>query len=187
MLQSLLEDRFRLRVHLEPRETPVYFLTVAEPNPKLRPVKEGDCVPIDLFQAVQGPPARSEPDEAHSAPKQCEGKHMGPSPNGTALDLYGWTMSEFATKPLASYAGRPVIDNTGLQGRFNLHVEFDPRPPQGGSVRLNGEEVAPGDSTESFGVSIFTALRKQLGLKLTAGTAPLDVIVVDHVERPSEN
>jgi uncharacterized protein (TIGR03435 family) len=70
-----------------------------------------------------------------------------------------------------------------------MHLEFDPRPREQKTVLLNGEEVATlsDDSTGSFGITIFTALRKQLGLELTPGTAPLDVIVVDHVERPSAN
>jgi uncharacterized protein (TIGR03435 family) len=186
MLQSLLEDRFRLKIHLEPRETPVYFLTVATPSPKLRPMREDECFPIDLFQVVEGPRTGPDPDEPHSAPKQCDGVRMSPSPYGIAWDLNGWTMAEF-TRQVASKVGRPVIDNTGLKGRFELRVEFDSRLQQQGPVLLNGQEVVLDNSTESAPVSISAALRKQLGLKLTPGKAQLDVIVVDQVERPSEN
>jgi uncharacterized protein (TIGR03435 family) len=190
MMQALLEDRFQLRVHTEPRDTPVYFLTVAEPNLKLRPAKDVDCVPRDLSHDSYAWLLRTDPEALRSAPKPCEGFHYGgPVPNGTALDLSAWTMSEFAGLLLPNYAGRPVIDNTGLKGRFDMHLEFDPRPREQKTVLLNGEEVTTlsDDSTGSFGITIFTALRKQLGLELTPGTAPLDVIVVDHVERPSAN
>jgi uncharacterized protein (TIGR03435 family) len=105
-----------------------------------------------------------------------------------AIDLYGVTMAEFVSRFLTSYARRPVVDNTGLKGRFDLHLEFDPRPAQG-SARLNGGELPPqlDNPTESSDYSIFTAVRKQLGLKLTPGKSPLDAIVIDRVERPSEN
>ena len=188
MLQSLLEDRFRLRIHTEPRDTPVYFLTVAEPNPKLRATKEGDCVPIDLFQDPQKRSVRPDPEALSSAPRECGGRRMSPSPNGMALDLYGFTMAKFVSQVLTPYARRPVIDNTGLKGRFDVRLEFDPRPPEE-SARLNGQAMSQEDSsTESSSeFSIFTAVRKQLGLKLTPGKSPLDAIVIDRVERPSEN
>jgi len=188
MLRSLLEDRFRLRIHAEPRDTPVYLLTVAEPNPKLRATKEGDCVPMDLFQDLQKRSVRPDPEALRSAPRQCGGKQMSPSPNGMALDLYGFTMAEFVSRVLTSYARRPVVDNTGLKGRFDVHLEFDPMPTQGSAV-LNGGELPPqlDNPTESSDYSIFTAVRKQLGLKLTPGKSQLDAIVIDRVERPSEN
>jgi len=190
MLRSLLEDRFRLRIHTEPRDSPVYFLTVAEPNPKLRATKDGDCVPMDLSQEMQKRPSRPDQEALRSAPRQCGERQVSPNPNGEggAFDLYGWTMAEFVSRFLTPYARRPVVDNTGLKGRFDLHLEFDPRPPQG-SALLNGQAMPQEDSsTESSSeFSIFTAVRKQLGLKLTPGKSPLDAIVIDRVERPSEN
>jgi uncharacterized protein (TIGR03435 family) len=190
MLRSLLEDRFRLRIHTEPRDTPVYLLTVAEPNPKLRATKDGDCVPMDLSQEMQKRPSRPDPEALRSAPKQCGEIRMGRDPNGEgmAFDLYGATMAVFVSRLLTPYARRPVVDNTGLKGRFDVHLAFDTRPPQG-SALLNGQAMPQEDSsTESSSeFSIFTAVRKQLGLKLTPGKSPLDAIVIDSVERPSEN
>lgn len=193
MLQSLLEERFRLKVHTEPRDTPVYLLMVAEPSPKLRRLHDGDCVPLDLFQEMARRPMKHDPTPGAqgSAPERCREAHfLGPSPNGTILHMYGWTMAELSGGLFYAYAGRPVIDNTELKGRFDLRLEFDPRLGEEGKVyRLNGQEVTTelDEPTESRGISFSTALRKQLGLKLTPGKAPLNVIVVDHVERPSAN
>jgi len=190
MLQSLLEDRFRLKIHTEPRETPVYLLTVAEPSPTLRATKNGDCVPIGLFQDLQKGSVPSDSETPRSGPGQCGERRMTPSPTGvgTVLDWHGVTMAEFVSRFLAGYARRPVVDNTGLKGRFDLRLDFDPAQAQGSGL-INGQAPLSQEdsSTESSNHSIFTALRKQLGLKLTSGKSPLDVIVIDHVERPTEN
>jgi uncharacterized protein (TIGR03435 family) len=192
MLQSLLEDRFQLKTHTEPRDTPVYFLTVAEPNPKLRRLNDGECVPRDLFQELERGAMKHDPipGAQPSAPERCrEVQFLGPSRNGTVMDFYGWTMAELSGALFRSYAGRPVIDDTGLRGRFDLRLEFDARPREEEKVLLNGQEVTTewDEPTETHGISFSTALRKQFGLKLTPGRAPLDVIVVDRVERPSAN
>ncbi len=108
-----------------------------------------------------------------------------------SADWDGVTMAELAGRMLPAYVDRPVVDRTGLTGRFNVHLEFVPPRPVG-PIFLNGQEMpapAPGAEApaEPSGPSIFTALQKQLGLKLSPGKDPLDVIVVDRVERPSEN
>jgi uncharacterized protein (TIGR03435 family) len=186
MLQTLLEDRFNLKVHKEPRDTPVYELTVAEPNPKLRPSKDGDCIPIDLTNLSGARPKPGDP-----APNYCGGGRVRMSGDVMSADWDGVTMAELAGRMLPSYVDRPVVDKTGLTGRFNVHLEFVPPRPVG-PIFLNGQEMpAPAPAAEApaepSGPSIFTALQKQLGLRLSPGKSPLDVIVVDHVERPSEN
>lgn len=186
MLQTLLEDRFNLKVHKEPRDTPVYELTVAEQNPKLRPSKDGDCIPMDLTNLSGARPKPGDP-----APKYCGGGRMRMSGDVMSADWDGVTMAELAGRMLPSYVDRPVVDKTGLTGRFNVHLEFVPPRPVG-PILLNGQEMpapAPGAEApaEPSGPSIFTALQKQLGLKLLPGKSPLEVIVVDRVERPSEN
>ena len=98
------------------------------------------------------------------------------------------TMAEFAGRMLSSFVDRPVVDKTGREGRFNVHLEFV-LPRATGVISLNGQEMpAPGAeaAAEPSGPTIFTALQK-LGLKLSPGKSALDVLVVDHVERPSEN
>ncbi|MGA9625865.1 MAG: TIGR03435 family protein [Bryobacteraceae bacterium] len=186
MLQTLLEDRFNLKVHKEPRDTPVYELTVAEQNPKLRPSKDGDCIPIDLTNLSGARPKPGDP-----APNYCGGGRMRMSGDVMSADWVGITMAELAGRMLPAYVDRPVVDRTGLTGRFNVHLEFVPPRPVG-PIFLNGQEMpapAPGAEApaEPSGPSIFTALQKQLGLRLSPGKDPLDVIVVDRVERPSEN
>jgi uncharacterized protein (TIGR03435 family) len=95
-------------------------------------------------------------------------------------DWYGITMRQFAARVLPPQVGRLVIDRTGLAERFDLHLEFRPAP-----VRVNGVTVEQGEP-ESGGPDIFEALRN-VGLKLAPAKAPVDVIVVDHLERPAEN
>jgi uncharacterized protein (TIGR03435 family) len=185
MLQSLLAERFRLRIHNEPRDTPVYFLTVVGPGPNLRAMKDGECVPEDFFS--QGTPTGSDLEARRSGPRRCGELRQSPTPNGVAYEVYGVTIAELATRHLYFYARRPIVDNTGLKGRFDVHLDFDPR--QQGPTRLNNQELQSSEdnSPETSAQTIFTALPKQLGLKLTSGKSPLGTIVVDHVERPSEN
>lgn len=83
------------------------------------------------------------------------------------------TVSEIFSGIISNIAGGPVIDKTGLTGQFDFTLEWTP-----------GGINAPPDAT---GPSIFTAVEEQLGLKLTSGKGPVEVIVVDHVERPSAN
>ena len=105
-------------------------------------------------------------------------------------DWYGVTMAEFAGRWLPLYVmDRPIIDNTGLTGQFDIHLEFVRGSAPQGPMLLNGQpspdlQAPPADST---GSSIFKALETQLGLKLSPTKAPLDVIIVDQAEKPSEN
>jgi uncharacterized protein (TIGR03435 family) len=101
--------------------------------------------------------------------------------SGTVIaEWYGLTMAELARR-LPIYAGNYVVDQTGLNGRFDIHLEFRRSAP----VRVNGVEVSSGES-ESGAPTISTALRG-LGLKLVPAKAPIDVVVIDSIERPSEN
>jgi uncharacterized protein (TIGR03435 family) len=181
MLQALLEDRFHLKVHKEPRDTSVYLLTVAKNGAKLQPTKEGSCVPFDLTNLSVSPAGRGD------APRFC-GSPGGRMGNGGTMvsESYGITMAEFAGRALAGYAGRPVIDQTGLTGRYDIHLEFVRDNMGAGTTYLNDvpTSVAPADTP---GPSIFAALEGQLGLKLSPGKSPLDEIVVDHAEKPTAN
>ena len=88
---------------------------------------------------------------------------------------------------LPMFAGRRVIDRTGLTGGFDLALYFDNRPIPGVGFG-GGLRTPPGaDPTPADAVSIFTALEEQLGLKLEPQTAPAEVLVIDHVERPTPN
>ena len=184
MLQTLLEERFKVKVHKEARDSSVYILTVAKGGPKLQPTKEGSCTPMDLNN-IQ-PPARPKPGEP--MPRYCG---MGGERGSVGLwvaDWYGVSMAELAGRMLTSYVDRPVVDQTGLAERFDVHIEFVPERTSG-PVILNGVVTPdlPAPSVDPTGPSIFSALEKQLGLKLSPGKAPLDVIIVDHAEKPSAN
>ncbi len=182
MLQTLLEERFRLKIHIEPRETDVYALTVVEKSPNLHPAKESDCAPIGLLEMLSNPPAPPGL-RGPAATARC-GDRSVVKDGMAGYDANGITMLEFAGTTLESRVGRPVVDRTGLSGRFSFHLDFALERPSGPAA-ISGER--PPEATEPAGPSIFTALQKQLGLKLSPIKSPLDVIIVDAVQRPSEN
>jgi uncharacterized protein (TIGR03435 family) len=172
MLIALLEDRLQLKAHSEPRDTPVFTLTLAEVPRKLQPAPEGSCKPLDL---------------ENLATRDTTARYCGFGPSrieaGTVIaDWYGITMGELASRVLTIQVGRLVVDRTGLTGRFDIHLGFR----HSETVRVNGVEVPTGEP-ESAAPTIFAALQQHLGLKLTPATAPIDVVVIDRIERPSEN
>jgi uncharacterized protein (TIGR03435 family) len=177
MLQALLEERFQLKMHLEPRETSVYALTVAKGGPKLTPAKEGSCVPLDLNNPELWRTARVTP---------CGLPRMASKSGMTTLDAPGTTMEELAGRVLPSTTNRPVVDKTGLTGRYDVHLEFSREMPPG-RVTLDGVPQPAQPTGEAAGPSIFTALQDQLGLKLSSDKAPINVIVVDSVQKPAAN
>jgi uncharacterized protein (TIGR03435 family) len=150
MLQALLADRFKLKLHREMKQLPVYELTVAKNGAKLKPA--ADSGNGALLWGMSG------------------------KPNGdAAIRLTGnkKSMAELADS-LSNIAGRPVLDRTGLKGNFDFSLEypFDPDTPS---------------ATPFAGPSMFTAFQEQLGLKLDATRVPVEILVIDHVEKPSEN
>ena len=172
MLQALLEDRFRLKIHSETREIPIYELTVAKSGSKLKPFTEGSCTfrpPRDITKPLERPPALP------TGQNYCAllGTFQGPN---MVVDAQGISISEFSF--FLEGSGRPVIDKTGIPGKFDFHLEYAPDEDQRRRVSDAGEPTAP---------SIFTAVQEQLGLKLESGKGHGDFFVIDHVERPSEN
>lgn len=144
MLQTLLADRFQLKVHRVTQERPVYALVVAKNGPKLK---------------------TSAPDEESSV-------------TTGGVRTAEITMANVSTQQLAiqlsSGLDRPVVDKTGLKEHYNVKLNWIPEfagpPPPG-----------------SDGVNLFTAVQEQLGLKLEPQRAPIEILVIDHVEKPSEN
>jgi len=171
MLIGLLEDRFHLKAHIEPRETPVFELRLMEGPSRLRPTEEGSCKPIDMENLPK----------SGDQTRYCGIGHSHEEGGTVIEELYGVTMAELASRVLPIYAGDYVVDHTGLNGRFDIHLEFRRSVP----LRVNGVEVSSGES-ESGAPTIFTALHG-FGLKLAPAKAPIDVVVVDQIQRPSEN
>jgi uncharacterized protein (TIGR03435 family) len=162
MLQALLEDRFKLKIRRETREVSIYTLTVAKEGSKLQSAKEGSCV---------------SPESLQPGKKPCGMPMTRTKGPNLSTEIIG-NLDEFA-KLLGVTLGRPVVDRTGITGTFDFHLEFalDENTP---NVRLEPSDEPPGPS-------IFTALQEQLGLKLASARGPAEFLVIDHVERPSEN
>jgi uncharacterized protein (TIGR03435 family) len=179
MMQTLLEERFQLRIRRETREMPVFILTVAKSGLKLKPLEAGTCTPPDLNH----PPADPPPGEAK--PNYCGDWRASPEANNTGgrnitMDSRGESMADFAADLSNFGSDRVVIDKTGVTGLFNIHLEFaQDRPPSASGDRAS--------STNPASPSIFSAVQEQLGLRLTAGKGPVEVLVIDRVERPSLN
>jgi uncharacterized protein (TIGR03435 family) len=172
MLQALLEDRFKLRIRRETREIPVYDLTVAKGGLKLSPFKQGSCVLIDWTKFPPLPELQPGQTACHAWQDKKEGNVI--------LDGTGMSLDDFSRQFL-DRLDRPVFNKTAVVGLFDFYVEFAQFAP---------DEVTPANSAATSnpaGPSIITALRKQLGLKLDRAKGPGDFLVIDHVEKPTEN
>jgi uncharacterized protein (TIGR03435 family) len=156
MLQALLEDRFALKIRRETREGRVYRMTVAEDGPKLLPF-QGGCTPVDLVRIAPSRPAIQNP---------CREWH-GSQGQKVTIDIPGLDMDSFALYVTRTKGvDGPVWNKTGLTGYFHFHLEF-----------LADASGFP---------SIFSAMQQQLGLKVEEGKGSREYLVVDHLERPSE-
>jgi uncharacterized protein (TIGR03435 family) len=182
MTQSLLEERFKLKVHRETRELPVYELTIGKSGLKLQSPKEGACV----TSAQNGPPAP--PLSAGQLPSPpCGAASVSITTSGARIIGGKVSMSAFAST-LSNMLGRSVIDKTGFTGTFDLEMSFAPDQALAGlPPGAPGTPTGPPLATDPLGVSIFTAIQEQLGLKLESGKGAVDVLVIDSAEKPSEN
>lgn len=171
MLQSLLEDRFKLKVHRENKVLPVYFLTVAKTGLKLPKPTEEDCVesPPASGQRPLGPCASATVSFEPSTGLYIAGRQVG---------------MEDLIKVLSGMLQRPIIDKTDFSGKFDVNLRFVYEQEATAGIP-NPWQTPDGDATGN--PSIFTALQKQLGLRLVSARGPVEVLVVDHAERPSEN
>jgi uncharacterized protein (TIGR03435 family) len=178
MMQTLLEERFQLKIHRETRQGPVYELTVAKGGARLQPVRQGPCVASDFARTSF--PFRSGDD------RQCQfvfTSRMGPNIIATGRSR---SMEEL-TQSLTAATDRLVIDKTGITGSVDYRVVFAadesasglrPDPPSADGAPVAEDPVGP---------SIFTAVEQQLGLKLNPARAARDYLVIDSVSRPTPN
>jgi len=164
MLQTLLEERFRLKTHREMRQMPLYAMILGKSGLKLQPLAKGACAPID-FVHPQEPPKPGEP------PNLCGVMMIRRVENGNMqIDVRGSTMTQFAQR-LSQLADRTVVDQTGIAGQFNFHLEYAPEPGMFGGHEGNaGNATNPGNPLPSAeaGPDLFVALREQIGLKLSS-------------------
>jgi uncharacterized protein (TIGR03435 family) len=160
MLQALLEDRFQLKLHGETKDAPVYFLTVAKSGLKLT---AGPCVTRDSNAPIVRGPSQT--------------TFCGFFGVGDNFMRATSTTAQALSEELSSILRRKVLDRTGFAGRFDVNLKWAPDGVAPGNPALASPDLP----------SIFTALEEQLGLKLESGKAPIDVLVIDRIERPSEN
>jgi uncharacterized protein (TIGR03435 family) len=186
MLQALLADRFKLAVHRETKEMPVYALLPGKGGPRLPEADPKGCVTSGQNSAPPQPGLTGPlyGGLSQSALPACGGFFTGPS----SLDGRKMAMPQFVDA-LSIVLGRRVIDKTGFTGTFDIHLEFS---PEGTALdrRGSGDVGLPVNTgnPDTSRPSIFTAVQEQLGLKLESQKAPAEVLVIDHVERvPTEN
>jgi uncharacterized protein (TIGR03435 family) len=157
MMRSLLAQRFHLQFHWEAREMPIYALTVSESGPKLTLHDSANAGEAWIEQSMNPP--------LHATWKAVS----------SSMELF--------TYRLAAVMDRPVVDQTGLQGEYDFTLTYTMDLPP--NIQPNG--MINGEPIDTSGPSIFQAVRQQLGLRLEARKGPVQVLVVDHVEKPSGN
>lgn len=170
MLQALLAERFKLTIHRESKELPVYSLTVGKNGPKLQKSKteEKDCADPNDTEA-KGPPCHR------------LGGGMGRGLHGTAVNMAD------VVRFVENWTDRPLIDKTGLEGLFDIETEGwspmrqRPSPPPG--TAPSAEDLRFADPTTPTLYMIF----ERLGLKMESQKAPIETYVIERVERPTEN
>jgi len=180
MLQSLLENRFQLKTHRETRDQPVYALVAARAGLKLPSPKEGGCVDSAADASAEWAGGRmAAPGEIAPSKARCGSTGLTLGPGGARIQGGKIAMPELARR-LSLMLDRSVVDKTGFTGLFDLQLDFVP------DQTTPSMPPPPPDSGIS-GLSIPEALRQQLGLQLESTKGPVDVVVVDHAERPSAN
>jgi uncharacterized protein (TIGR03435 family) len=164
MLRALLADRFTFTAHYETRERPIYNLVIARADGRL----PAQLRRIEIDCATYKPQPRASTPAAAAGDAAICGHRMHGGASGLSI-LSGGRNMQWLGDMISNAAGRPVLDKTALEGYYTYTLEY--------TLGLAGTD----------GSSIFTALQEQLGLKLEAARAPLDVVVIDHIERPTEN
>lgn len=155
MLQKLLAERFQLKFHRETRELSAYVLTVAPGGSKLQKSPDGPNAIPGLFFSQLG-----------------------------NMHVHDATLEEFAQTMQSSVFDRPVVDQTGLEGRYTFNLKWTADETQFAAM---GAKVPPPTEAADAPPPLFTAIQEQIGLKLTAGKPQVPVFVIDHLEHPTAN
>jgi len=166
-LRSLLEERFKLKAHRETREMDIYALVMAKPGggpgPGLKPTTQ-DCAAAAAAARQGGPP-----------PTGPGAPFCGIQGNPGRIKFGGLPAASFAAA-FSGPSGRMVVDRTGLTGAWDFELNF--------AVEARGPDAPPADPNAP---SLFTAIQEQLGLKLEPTKGPVDVLVIDGIEKPVED
>jgi uncharacterized protein (TIGR03435 family) len=160
MQQSLLADRFKLEVHFETKELPIYALVVAKGGPKLKASEMNSAHPAETAK-----------------PGSLEIGVGRAAATGATIGMLAEVLerqAEVGNPP--GGRGRIVVDKTNLSGRYDWTLHWTP-----------WQDVSGGELSDSKGPSLFTALQEQLGLRLEPAKGQVDVVVIDHIDLPSEN
>jgi uncharacterized protein (TIGR03435 family) len=173
MLRVLLEERFQLKMSRRTREAPVFALTIAKDGPKLQPAQPGGCIVFDPEHPPQLEPGKP-------FPQACGMSRL----TNNGWDVPGATMTELC-RLLADNLDRNVIDKTGLAGKFDVHLSLsaaDLGHPGAGQH----DPAAPATDATDAAIAIKSALQK-VGLRLASSRGTEQVLVIDHIEKPSQN
>ncbi len=193
MMKTLLRDRFKLTFHIEKRDLPIYALVVQRSDgqlgPTLKRIPDDECpAPGSRRSAGPGgppPPAASPFDP--NAVARCGQMIVGPGrflAHGLPIDMLARSL---ATLPVITSFNRPVTNLTKLEGVYDFDFRFNNDLGRGGPPPPGSPAAAPNAITPGDEPALFTALQEQLGLKLNPQRATLDVLVIDSIERPTEN
>ena len=187
MMQNLLKDRFMLRAHLETRQTDAYALVLARTDGRLGPRLQRtspECeATLEARKKGTAPPTERPNFELIRKQTFCGMSMMGSSVSGASNYSMGGVPLERLVTQISGEVRGPVVDRTGLTGLFDILLEYTSQGRQLQAAPLN----AP-DLTKDVALPMLRdALQEQLGLKLETAKGPLDVLVIDSVERPSEN
>ena len=168
MLRAMLADRFKLVTHTEMREAPMYALVVARTDGRFGPQLRKASVDCEAAAAAGQILAAPKPGERGLCVSEVGGEIVGRGQRLTAL-----------ARMLSLFAGRPVVDRTGLTGGFDFDLRFPEldTPPQGRAGGLAADA----------GGGIFAAVQEQLGLKVESIRGPLEFVVIDSIDHPTEN
>jgi len=161
MMQTLLAERCKLLAHREMKDKSVYVLVVAKNGPRLKAPEPDEVASI-----------RAKHPEAVGVPGGS-GVFVRGQTNGH-IDIYGATTGTLALL-LSGPTGRPVVDRTGLTGTYDMHLD------------MGQPELSAADGSADPGASVFSAVQEQLGLKLESRKDQVEHLVIDHIERPSQN
>jgi uncharacterized protein (TIGR03435 family) len=180
MMQTLLEDRFQLKIHRETREVAVYALTVSKSGPKLQAAQSGKCLAVDASHPL--PALSQRPAGIHPCGV------FAPSKTNDGVYMYGTTLANFCVQ-LSLFLDRDVIDKTESAGVYDIHVD----PPTDASTEDPSDVPtsrpamnARASLVDPLGSSIIAAIQKA-GLRLEPAKGAGEFLVIDRIERPSGN